>query len=60
MTPGGAGAQGLCRFHPPRPPDRISYLIAPRAGGGCPGRPALFLEDLRWELQQHPDVTIYF
>ena len=41
------------------PPDRISYLIAPRAVE-LPREAALFLEDLRWELQQHPDVVIYF
>lgn len=38
---------------------RISYLIAPRAVQ-LPEEAALFLEDLRWELQQHPDVVIYF
>ena len=45
--------------HAAPPPDRISYLIAPRAVE-LPREAALFLEDLRWELQQHPDVVIYF
>ena len=53
-----AGRAKICRFTAP-PPDRISYLIAPRAVQ-LPEEAALFLEDLRWELQQHPDVTIYF
>ena len=53
-----AGRAKICRFTAP-PPDRISYLIAPRAVE-LPREAALFLEDLRWELQQHPDVTIYF
>ena len=53
-----AGRAKICRFTAP-PPDRISYLIAPRAVQ-LPEEAALFLEDLRWELQQHPDVVIYF
>ena len=53
-----AGRAKICRFTAP-PPDRISYLIAPRAVE-LPREAALFLEDLRWELQQHPDVTVYF
>ena len=53
-----AGRAKICRFTAP-PPDRISYLIAPRAVQ-LPEQAALFLEDLRWELQQHPDVVIYF
>ena len=53
-----AGRAQICRFTAP-PPDRISYLIAPRAVE-LPREAALFLEDLRWELQQHPDVVIYF
>ena len=53
-----AGRAKICRFTAP-PPDRISYLIAPRAVE-LPREAALFLEDLRWELQQHPDVVIYF
>ena len=53
-----AGRAKICRFTAP-PPDRISYLIAPQAVE-LPREAALFLEDLRWELQQHPDVTVYF
>ena len=53
-----AGRAKICRFTAP-PPDRISYLITPRAVE-LPREAALFLEDLRWELQQHPDVTVYF
>ena len=39
---------------------QVKLWVQQSSTGQEPREAALFLEDLRWELQQHPDVTIYF